>query len=38
MFGAEDEADRRVFIRISPMLTGIVEIEVHPPYVIRSFA
>ena len=33
MFRAEDQPDRRVFIYICPMLSGVVEVKVHLPRV-----
>ena len=29
VFGTEDQADRRVFIWICPMLAGVVQVEIH---------
>jgi hypothetical protein len=29
VFGTEDQADRRVFVRICPMLAGVVQEEIH---------
>ena len=29
VFGTEDQADRRVFVRICPMLAGVVQVEIH---------
>jgi hypothetical protein len=38
MLGTKDQADRRVFVCVGPMLSGIVEIEVHLSELMRSFA
>ena len=29
VFGAKDQTDRRIFICICPMLSGIVQVEIH---------